>query len=118
MNIIAQEGEQGAIQSHLCLGSNSAEDTIVEVHAMGFAVDNHNDPPPENISTTSATTPTGTTEPSLFQGHHQKWKSDLFVHPRIQNGGSKKGSSLPTLDKPTALSILEILVWSQAAQDY
>ena len=79
---------------------------------MGFAVDDDNEPPPENIPTTSATTPSRTTERknSHFQGHHQKWKSDLFVDPRIQNGGSKKGPSLPTVDKPAALSILEMLL--------
>ena len=111
-NIIAQEGEQGAIPwSHLRLGGNNAED-IAEVRVMGFAVDDDNEAAPENIPTASAITLSGTTEPmnSLFQGHNQKWRSDLFVNPRNQNGGSNKGPSLLTVDKPAALSILEMFL--------
>ena len=108
-NIIAQEGEQNAIPSHLRLGGNNAED-IAEVRALGFAVDDDNEPAPGNVP--APTTPPGTTEPvnSLFQGHNQKWRSDLFVDPRNQNGCSNIGPSLPTVDTPAALSILEMFL--------
>ena len=70
-NIIAQEGEQNAIPSHPRLGGNNAED-IAKVRALGFAVDDDNEPAPENVPTASPTTPLETTEPvnSLFQGHN------------------------------------------------
>ena len=61
-NIIAQEGEQNVIPSHLRLGGNNAED-IAKVCALGFAVDDNNEPALENVPAASPTTPPGTTEP-------------------------------------------------------
>jgi len=91
---------------------------ITRLRDMGFAVDDDNDPLPENVPQNDDVTnqsPYVTTEGqnSLLSSHHQQWKEDLFVDKAAGSRGLKP--SILNVDVKN-LTIMEVFLMFLATE--
>ena len=110
---LAAEREGGAIPFRLTERSIDNAEDIARIRDMGFAVDDDNDPLPENVPQNTNVTNQGdnvTTEGenSLLSIHHQQWKEDLFVDKAAGSRGLRP--SVRNADVMKNLSTMEVFL--------
>ena len=115
---LASEREEGSIPFRLTERNMVDIEDITRIRDMGFAVDDDNDPLPENVPQNDDVTnqsPYVTTEGqnSLLSSHHQQWKEDLFVDKAAGSRGLKP--SILNVDVKN-LTIMEVFLMFLATE--